>query len=356
MTSKLLLKTLQGSIPSRPPFWFMRQAGRYLPEYQNVRKQVPEFLDLILTPSLATTVTLQPIHRFHTDGAIIFSDILLVPYGLGYRIKFSSRGPQVDYQVKQTFLPFSESHFQSRVSPIYDTVATVQSQLPANVTLIGFAGGPWTVACYMLEGGTSDKQWYEAKQFTLHHPTHVSSLLEYLTEATILYLVGQIDAGAQVIQIFDTWAGVLPPSMFEDYVIVPTAKIVSTLKSMYPHIPVIGFARNINPWYQQYIQKTGVDAISLDFTTPPSSAQNTLPPQTVIQGNLDPSYLLVGGNTMIEATKHIIHCFSDSCHIFNLGHGILPNTPPEHVDTLAQWLYNYSRTEKRKEPHILDFC
>ena len=354
MANQPLLKTLQGCVPLRPPFWFMRQAGRYLPEYQNIRKQVSELLELFLTPSLATKVTLQPVHRFHTDAAIVFSDILLVLYGLGYPVMFSNKGPQVYFHVNQELPPFSESHFQSRVAPIYDTVATVQSKLSPEVTLIGFAGAPWTVACYMIEGGKSDKQWYAAKRLAIHNKAQLLSLLEYITEATILYLGGQIEAGAQVIQIFDTWAGVLPPCLFEDFVILPTAKIVSALKNRYPDIPVIGFARGIDLWYEEYIQKIGLHAISLDFTTSPSWAKRVLSPQTVIQGNLDPSYLLVGGTPMLDAVTQIIHSFSGCCHIFNLGHGILPHTPPEHVDALAELLYTYNLPETRKESHTLN--
>ena len=343
MAEKLILKVLEGSIPYRPPFWFMRQAGRYLPEYQKIRSQITDFLDLCLTPSLASMVTLQPVTRFHTDAAILFSDILILPYALGYPVRFTSQGPEVSPYTEDTFPSVA---FYDRVSPVYETIATVKPKLSKTTTLIGFAGAPWTVACYMIEGKNSHQNWIKVKHYALNNPSRFQNFLDYLVESTTLYLIGQIDAGVDVIQLFDTWASSVPASYFPQWVIEPTRKIVSRVKQERPHIPIIGFIPGCGPWYRLYTSQTKVNALSVDSCVTPSWIEKNLPSDLPLQGNLDPCFLLSGGEVMLSQARHVIQSFSARPHIFNLSHGVFLKTPPENLEILCQRLL-----EDTLQPH-----
>ena len=330
-----MLKVLEGFVPRRPPFWFMRQAGRYLPEYRQTRSQVSDFLELCLTPSLATTATLQPVSRFHTDAAILFSDILVLPYAMGYPVRFTSQGPEV-LPKPENAPKFPFPQFYERVSPVYEAIAKIKTKLPAEAALIGFAGAPWTVACYMIDGKNTYRNWINVKQYALSDLSRFRSFLDCLVESTIAYLSGQIDAGAEIIQLFDTWAHSVPAAYFAEWVIEPTRKIVTRLKRENPHIPIIGFIPGTSQWYQTYLSQTKVNALSLDAGVTPSWCRQNL--ALPLQGNLDPCYLLQGGDIMLFQARQIIQSFGGTPHIFNLSHGISPQTPPENLALLSQFL------------------
>lgn len=334
--TKRLLATLRQEIPDRSPFWFMRQAGRYLPEYRALRAQASDFVALCLTPKLAVEITLQPLRRFGMDAAILFSDILMVPYGLGVPLRFEEgRGPLLKAVREAKDIPaFDAVSFHARVAPIYDTVAGVRAVLPKDAALIGFAGSPWTVASYMVEGGSS-KDFQAVKAWAYHDPEGFSRLIGVLAEATVEYLSRQVEAGAEVLQLFDSWAGVLDETLFARWVVAPTRAIVSALKSRYPHVPIIGFARRAGTMTESYLRETGVNAVGLDETVPLAAAR-ALP--GVIQGNLDNVLLLADRAAMLARTEEILTAWQGRPFVFNLGHGILPTTPVEHVAALAERL------------------
>jgi len=343
-SKKPILQVLNGESFNPPPFWLMRQAGRYLPEYRKVRSQVKNFLNLCLTPKHAVEVTLQPIRRYSMDAAIIFSDILMVPYALGQNVDFEkSKGPVLKKLSNiSKFCDFNIKTFHHSLEPVYETISLVKEELDNNTTLIGFCGAPWTVATYMIEGG-STRDFTRVMSFAFSQPEAFQSLLSLLVEASFHYLNKQIVSGAEVIQIFDSWAGVLNEKEFQQWVIKPTKEIIRRLHTDHPHIPVIGFPRQAGPLYTDYIKETGVAAISLDQTASVSWAAQKIQPLCTVQGNLDPHVLVAGGEALKESLKEILSTLGGAPFIFNLGHGILPTTPPEHVAELTAFIRSWSQ-------------
>ncbi|HVC54359.1 MAG TPA: uroporphyrinogen decarboxylase [Stellaceae bacterium] len=334
---KPLLRALRGVPAVRPPWWLMRQAGRYLPEYRRLRAQAHDFIDFCLTPALAAEATLQPVRRFGMDGAIIFADILLVPRALGQKVEFGEDGPRLEELAESGGIARLHRPEMSALEPVYDTVRLSRAGLPPQTALIGFAGAPWTVATYMVEGGAS-RDFRRVKAWAYRDPDGFAALIDLLTEATITYLAGQIAAGVEAVQLFDSWAGVLSEAEFARWVIAPTQRIAAVLKSCFPTVPVIGFPRGAGLLYERYTAETGLDAIGLDTAVPLRLAQERLQSRVVVQGNLDPVALLVGGAALAEAVAAIRRNFAGGGFVFNLGHGVLPQTPPEHVALLAQLL------------------
>ena len=313
----------------------MRQAGRYLPEYREIRASVPGFLDLCLSPKLAAEVTLQPIRRFAMDAAIVFSDILMVPFGLGQTVEFQD-GPVLEPVRNQADLAHLDlDQFARRLEPVYETLRLVRTELPETCGLIGFAGSPWTVATYMAEGGTS-RDFFAVKSWVFTNPDEFQALIDLLIESTARHLIAQVDAGADALQLFDTWAGVLPESFVRRFVVAPTRAIVGRVRAAHPGIPIIGFPRGLGALYRDYAFETGVDAVSLDASVPIAWAAQEIQRQCCVQGNLDPQILVAGGEILRSETRRIIAGFAAGPFIFNLGHGILPQTPPEHVAELAR--------------------
>lgn len=334
-SAKPLLRVLHGETLSVPPIWLMRQAGRYLPEYRALRESVGGFLDLCLTPELAAEVTLQPVRRFALDAAILFSDILIVSYALGQPLEYrDGEGPVLEPIRSPTAAAgLSESEFRDRIAPVFRTVERVKAELPAKVALIGFAGAPWTVASYMVEGGTS-RDFSAIKSWAFSDPVSFGALIDRLVDATIVYLDGQIRAGVEVIQLFDSWAGILPEAAFRQWVIDPAKKIVAALKKAHKSIPIIGFPRGAGFMYRPYLAETGIDALSIDQTVPLDIARRDFQPLGAVQGNLDPLLLVGGGAPMEAAVQAIVATLGRGPFIFNLGHGVLPTTPPDHVQAL----------------------
>jgi uroporphyrinogen decarboxylase len=339
MNNPLILDVLRGVTSKRPPFWLMRQAGRYLPEYRELRARSGSFLDLCLAPAKAAEVTLQPIKRFHPDGAILFSDILIIPYGLGQSLHFEEgRGPILEPINNVAALSrLSLTKHWSRIEATYEAVNRVSSALPDDVALIGFAGAPWTVATYMVEGQSS-RDYAKTKQWAYSDPVGFSRLIDMLVEATIRHLKAQIGAGASIIKLFDSWAGVLAPDQFETWTIKPIRRIVDGVKKSYPNVPIIGFPRGAGVLYRAFAERAGVDAIALDTSVPTDWAARELQSLKPVQGNMDPLALVVGGEAMRKAVARIRNDLSRGPFIFNLGHGVIPITPPEHVEKLAQLL------------------
>jgi uroporphyrinogen decarboxylase len=333
------MRALAGEPMRRPPFWLMRQAGRYLPEYRAVRQSVGGFLELCYTPELAAEVTLQPIRRYGMDAAILFADILVVPHGLGQSVAFrEGEGPVLDAVTSAEGLGrLALAGFHERVGKIYETVRLVRAALPPETALIGFAGAPWTVATYMVEGGTS-RDFARVRLWAFRDPAGFGRLIDLLVDATADYLLGQIDAGAEVVQLFDTWAGALPAVEFERWVVEPTRRIVERLKAERPGVPAIGFPRGAGLNYRRYFAATGVAAVGLDSSVPAERARDELQPLGAVQGNLDPMLLVAGGAAMADAVQAIRAALQGGPFVFNLGHGIVPQTPPEHVATLAELL------------------
>ena len=320
---------------SPPPIWMMRQAGRYLPEYRAVREQAGDFLSLCLNPDLATEVTLQPIRRFGFDAAILFADILLIPHAMGQPLAYrEGEGPVLEPVRSLAAVEALTGDIAETLAPVYQTVRQLRAALPADVALIGFAGAPWTVAAYMVEG-RGGKGFTSAKRWAMTDPQDFGTLIERVTDATIEYLCAQIEAGANVIQIFDSWAGLLPASLFAPWVIEPTATIVEALKTRYPQVAVIGFPRGAGSNTLAYCEETGVDGLSLDESVDPAWAVENVPQGVVLQGNMDPQFVVAGGAAMREEARRLSAAFGKRPYIFNLGHGLVPETPPEHVAELV---------------------
>jgi uroporphyrinogen decarboxylase len=334
---KSLLRALAGEKLAVPPIWLMRQAGRYLREYRALRETAPNFLSFCLTPELATEATLQPIRRFGFDAAIVFSDILVVPHALGQRVEFrEGEGPVLAaIRDEQALRLLEPDHVAERTAPVRETLRQVRRALPEAVALIGFAGAPWTVATYMVEGGTS-RSFARTKAWSLEEPASFARLIDCLVSATSTHLIGQIEAGAEALQLFDSWAGVLPEPEFRRWAIEPTRRIVQAVKRRHPSVPIIGFPRGAGALYEAYAAETGVDAVSLDWQITLDWARERLQSRCPVQGNLDPQLLLAGGAAMADATGAILAAFRDGPFVFNLGHGILPETPPEHVAMLVE--------------------
>ena len=337
-SAKPLLRVLAGETLDRPPWWLMRQAGRYLPEYRALREKAGDFLTLCLTPELAAEVTLQPVRRFGMNAAILFSDLPLVPWALGQRLVYGDRGPVLDaVSDAGELVRFRDAAVATRLAPVGEAASRVRSALPDETALIGFAGAPWTVATYMVEGGTS-RDFHRVKTWAYRDPAGFTALIDLIGEATFAFLSLQIEAGVEVVQLFDSWSGALSPDGFERWVIAPTKRLVTALKVRFPNVPVIGFPRGAGLLYDSYVAETGVDAIGLDTAMPLTFARDRLQPRVAVQGNLDPVLLLVGGEPMQRAVMELRATLSHGPYVFNLGHGILPETPPEHAAKLAQLL------------------
>ena len=329
----LLLETLRGANLPQRPVWLMRQAGRYLPEYRALRAEKGGFLPLVYDSAAAAEITLQPIRRYGLDGAILFSDILIVPYAMGQDLEFLvGEGPRLSPRLVDAALN-SLHAVPERLSPIYETVRQVKAALPADKTMLGFAGSPWTVATYMVAGEGSRDQ-HDTRAVAYRDPAAFQAIIDAITEVTIGYLGGQIIAGAEAVQLFDSWAGSLAPSEFERWVIAPNAKIVAALAARFPHIPVIGFPKGAGEKLPAYARETGVAALGLDETIDPLWAARTLPAGLPVQGNLDPLLLIAGGAELERQARRILDAFADRPHVFNLGHGIGQTTPLEHVGEL----------------------
>ena len=332
---KPLLSVLRGRKAEKTPIWLMRQAGRYLPEYRALRAARGGFLDLVEDPDAAAEVTLQPIHRFGFDGAILFSDILMVPYALGQDLRFEAgEGPRLSPPLVDSALAGLDSAF-SRLEPVYRTVEKVAECLPEATTFLGFAGSPWTVATYMVAGQGSKEQ-AEARRFAYRDPGAFAEIVAAIAAATVDYLSGQIEAGVEAVQLFDSWAGSLSPAQFEQWVIAPTAEIVDRLFERHPTVPVIGFPKGAGGKLGAYACESGVNAVGLDETVDPDWAASELPPDLPVQGNLDPLALIAGGEALESGVRRILSSLAERPHIFNLGHGILPDTPIANVETLIQ--------------------
>ncbi len=335
-TSKPVLDTVRGTVPARPPIWIMRQAGRYLPEYRKIRNKAEGFLNLCYTPELATEVTLQPLRRFDLDAAILFSDILVLPDALGQQVAFEKgQGPVLEPLVKSHLSTLDPQRVAGYLQPVFETLGRVKDALDPDKTLIGFCGSPWTVATYMI-GGKGSADQAAARLFALNEPDAFRALMDILVEASISYLVGQLKAGADVVQLFESWALNLDEIAFDNHVIEPNRRIVEGVRAEFPDAPIIGFPRGAAGMIPRFVEKTGVDAVGLDFSMPVGVANGTLPHGFPVQGNLDPLRLVAGGVQMEMRVREIVEGFADRPHIFNLGHGIVPDTPIDHVSRLVE--------------------
>jgi len=333
LTAKPILEVLAGRRQAVPPVWFMRQAGRYLPEYRELRAKAGSFLDLCFTPEWATEVTLQPIRRFGFDAAILFSDILVVPHALGRTVTFEvGEGPRLeplDSAAKLNALATQEN--EAVFAPVYEAVRRVKARLPPNVALLGFCGAPWTVATYMVAGrGTPDQA--PARVLAYREPEAFARMIGILVDVSSRYLVAQLKAGADAVQIFDTWAGVLPPAEFARWAIEPVKEIIANVRREVPDAKIIGFPRGAGASLAGYVDQVPVDAVSIDWTAEPSFVRERIQNRVAVQGNLDPLALLAGGAALDRAVDGILESFGGGPHIFNLGHGILPETPIAHVE------------------------
>lgn len=328
-----LLAVLRGERRDPPPVWLMRQAGRYLPEYRALRAEKGGFLELVYDSEAAAEITLQPIRRFGFDAAILFADILIVPHAMGQGLTFGpGEGPRLS-PVLATADWRQLTPQLERFEPVYETVRRVAAALPPSTTLIGFAGAPWTVATYMVAGHGSKDQ-AETRRLAYRDPVAFGSLIDRLTDVTIDYLSGQIEAGAMAVQLFDSWAGTLSPDQFDAWVIAPTRRIAAELMARHPGVPVIGFPKGAGAKLAAYAAETGVDAVGLDETVDPAWADAVLPKGLPVQGNLDPLALIAGGPALRAGVERIRAAFDTRPHVFNLGHGILPDAPIAHVEEL----------------------
>ena len=329
----LLLDTLNGKRGAQVPLWLMRQAGRYLPEYRALRAEKGGFLAMAYDSEAACEITLQPIDRFGFDGAILFSDILIVPHALGQHLEFlAGEGPKLSPPLVDAALDALTCD-RSRYDPIYETVRRCRQRLPDGVTMLGFAGSPWTVATYMVAGEGSRDQ-HDARAMAYRDPAKLDAILDAIEGETIEYLSGQIDAGAEAVQLFDSWSGSLGPDEFERLVIAPNARIVAALRARHPDTPVIGFPKGAGEKLSAYARETGVQAVGVDETIDPNWAARELPAGMPVQGNFDPLLLLAGSDRLEPRVRLILEAFADRPHVFNLGHGIDRRTPIEHVDRL----------------------
>ena len=338
----LLLRTLQGENTDQRPIWMMRQAGRYLPEYRALRSAKGGFLALVYDTDAAAEITLQPIRRYGFDGAILFSDILIVPYAMGQGLEFLvGEGPRLSPPLIDAALA-SLSAVPERLTPIYETVRKVRAGLDDQRTLLGFAGSPWTVATYMVAGEGSRDQ-AAARAMAYRDPEGFQAIIDAIVAVTVEYLVGQIAAGAEAVQLFDSWAGSLAPAEFTRWVIAPNAAIVSALRQRCPGVPVIGFPKGAGEKLVAYARETGVDAVALDESVDPLWAARELPAGMPVQGNLDPLLLLAGGPELDRQVTAILDAFADRPHVFNLGHGIGQTTPLEHVGQVLATVRGWQR-------------
>jgi uroporphyrinogen decarboxylase len=334
---KPLLEVLDGRRQNPPPVWMMRQAGRYLPEYRTIRQQAGGFLDLCFNPKLAAEVTLQPVRRFHFDAAILFSDILVVPHALGQKVSFEAgEGPRLrPLEEMGGLTALRQEADQGLLAPVYDTIGLVKAALTPETALIGFCGAPWTVATYMIAGrGTPDQA--PARIFAYREPETFAQLIDRLVQASVDYLLGQFKAGVDVVQIFDTWAGVLPPEEFERWCVEPAKKIATLVRREVPGAKIIGFPRGAGTGLLRYIEQVPVDAVSLDWMIDRKFAREQIQRRLPVQGNLDPLALLAGGPALDRSVDAVLDAFAGAPFIFNLGHGILPETPIAHVEQMLK--------------------
>lgn len=337
---KCFLDIFQKS-PSRVPIWLMRQAGRYLPEYRDLRTQEPDFVKFCMTPALAVEATLQPLRRFSFDAAILFSDILTILKAQGAELTFvESHGPQLSCSSVARFIEAPVSNALNELSPVFDVIRQLRGKLSEDVALIGFAGAPWTLMCYLLNGKSSST--FELAKTSILKDFQLSvKLCDTLTELTIHYLLEQIKSGAEAIQIFDSWGSVLPYSWFDSFLVKPWTRIVSALKSAYPDIPLIGFVKGASALLPSFVESVAVDGISIDSSTPIPLALS-LPEKLVIQGGMDPAYIIQGGDCMIDEARKYLDAFKDRSYIFNLGHGVPMSTSPQNVLDLVQFVRSYN--------------
>lgn len=333
MTTKTILRALKGEVLPTPPIWMMRQAGRYLPEYKATRAQAGDFLSLCYTPELAAEVTLQPIRRYGFDAAILFADILLIAQAMGAKLWFAEgEGPRLSTITTPGELaalrPVGEIH--ETLAPVYETVRILSRELPSETTLIGFAGSPWTVATYMIGGrGSPDQAAAHALKASDRATFH--GLIDRLTEATVEYLSAQVQAGAEVVKLFDSWAGSLKGQDFQDFAVEPAKQIIAALKARHPGLPIIAFPREAGQGYIGFAKATGADCVAIDNSVTPEWAAANVQVDGCVQGNLDPSHMVTGGEAMDAAVRHVVRAFSGGPHIFNLGHGITPEADPANV-------------------------
>jgi uroporphyrinogen decarboxylase len=341
---KLLVRALKGETLERPPIWLMRQAGRYLPEYRALRTKAGSFLDLCYNPDFAVEVTLQPIRRFGFDGAILFSDILVVPHALGMDLRFEEgRGPLLDaLKGDDDLARLAMDQFHTRLRPVYSAVSGIRGSLPAETALIGFAGAPWTVASYMIEGGSS-RDFAKTKAWAYQRPESFQRLTNLLVESTASYLIAQIEAGAEVLQLFDSWAGALDHASLLRWSLAPMKAIVDRVRMSHPEVPVIVFPRACGAGYLDFARASFMHGLGLDSGVPLDWAFTQLQGRIALQGNLDPQLLVAGGTAMREAATRILDALGQGPFIFNLGHGIVPETPPEHVGALVDLVKAWRR-------------
>ena len=340
--NRIMLDVLKGKPVFPPPLWMMRQAGRYLPEYRETRRRAGSFLDLCYDPDLAVEVTLQPIERFGFDASILFSDILVVPHALGRDVRFEEgRGPLLTPITAAEIMAMESKTFHVNLEPVYETVRRLRTRLPDETTLIGFCGAPWTVATYMIAGhGTPDQA--PARLFAYREPAAFQHLLKVLAEHSAAYLIRQIEAGADVVQIFDSWSGVLDDASFDQFCVWPVAEIVRQVRAVHADVPIIGFPKGAGARYRTYRQKTGVTALGIDWTVPLTAAKD-LQRSGAVKGNLDPLRLVAGGKALSDGVEAILGALGDGPLIFNLGHGITPETPIAHVEAMVKLVRSATR-------------
>lgn len=348
MSEKIFIQALQGKATDRVPFWFMRQAGRYLPEYRELRAEKGGFLAMAFDPEAAAEITIQPIRRFGMDAAIIFSDILVVPHALGQPLEFvAGEGPKLEPIREAAELSrLSDSGFDEILEPVYEALRQTRSGLDregfVDTALIGFAGSPWTVATYMVEGGGS-KDYRLVKSFAYSDPQGFGQLIDMLVEQTARYLIGQVKAGAEALQLFDSWASALDAEQFQRWVVEPNRRIVERVRAEYPDIPMIGFPKGAGYNYLSYAQKTGVTALGLDSAVPLDWAAQELQSLMPVQGALDPFCLYAGGEAMRDSARQLLETLGSGPYVFNLGHGIHKETPIAHVEELVKIIRDYKK-------------
>jgi len=343
-SNKKLIRALNGEVLLTPPFWFMRQAGRYLPEYRKIRSTAKNFLDLCYSPDLAVEVTLQPLQRLKTDAAIMFSDILVIPDALGQKVEFKEgEGPVLEpIRSVQGISKLDMGNLHEHLSPVYEIINRLSKEIPRTTSLIGFAGAPWTLAIYMVEG-KGGTECGTARVWAYTDPDGFQKLIDLLIEAVSVYLIKQVEAGAEVLQLFDSWAGVLSEDQYKRWIIDPNKKIVKKVRDFYPQIPIIGFPRNAGSKYEKFVRETKMNGVNIDHSVSLEWARDNLQSLTCVQGNLDNHTLLAGGKALERSVYKILDTLSEGPFIFNLGHGILPQTPPENVEQVAELIRNWSK-------------
>jgi uroporphyrinogen decarboxylase len=343
-TEKRLLRALRGETLCPPPVWLMRQAGRYLPEYRSLRKKAKNFLDFCYSPELSVEATLQPLRRFELDAAILFSDILVVPHALGCRVEFlEGEGPALEPVGEASGIAhLNIAPLKKHLEPVYEAIDRLRGELGQETVLIGFAGAPWTLAAYMAEGKGS-RDFRQAREWAYRDPDGFQALIDLLVEAIAEHLCAQIAAGVEVIQLFDSWAGILSPSQFERWSLKPALRVLQIVKEKHPSVPAILFPRGCGYLYENIAKEPLIEGLSLDTTVPLEWAATKLQGHSTVQGNLDPIALVVGGKYLEEEARSILDALSKGPHIFNLGHGVLPETPIEHVEQLLRIIHDYRR-------------